>query len=62
MNKLIINSLVVLLIFILVLLITLSTIGIETNKFNKLIKEKISKEKNINLELKTQNLKSILKN
>ena len=53
MKKLIKNLIFVLLIFITILLITLSTIGIETNKFNKLIKEKISKEKNINLNLKT---------
>ncbi len=53
MKKLITNFIVVLLIFITVLLITLSTIGIETNKFNNFIKEKVSKEKNINLDLKT---------
>ena len=53
MKKLIKSLIFVLLIFISILLITLSTIGIETNKFNKLIKEKISKEKNINLNLKT---------
>ena len=32
---------------------TLSTIGIETNKFNKLISEEIKQTKNVNLELKT---------
>ena len=53
MKKLITYFIVVLLIFITVLLITLSTIGIETNKFNNFIKEKVSKEKNINLDLKT---------
>ena len=53
MKRLIKNLIFVLLIFIAITLITLSTIGIETNKFNKLIKEKISKEKNINLNLKT---------
>ena len=53
MKKLIKSLIFVLLTFISILLITLSTIGIETNKFNKLIKEKISKEKNINLNLKT---------
>jgi len=35
------------------LIVILSTIGIETNKFNKLITEKISKARNINLNLKT---------
>ena len=53
MKKLLTKFIVVLLIFVTALLITLSTIGIETNKFNGLIKEKISKEKNINIELKT---------
>ena len=33
-------------------MITLSTIGIETNKFNKLI-EKVSDKKNVNLDLKS---------
>ena len=32
---------------------TLSTIGIETNKINKLISEEIKQTKNENLELKT---------
>ena len=36
-----------------VLLVVLSTIGIETSKFNKLISEKASQTKNINLELET---------
>ena len=35
------------------LVIILSTTGIETNKFNKLITEKVSQAKNINLNLKT---------
>ena len=35
----------------------LSTIGIETNKFNKLISNKIAKTKNIDLNLKTVNFK-----
>ena len=53
MKKLLTKFIVVLLILVTALLITLSTIGIETNKFNRLIKEKISKEKKINIELKT---------
>ena len=36
-----------------VAIITLSTIGIETNKFNQLISEKVSNKKNINIKLKT---------
>ena len=35
------------------LIAILSTIGIETDKFNNLITEKTSKEKNINLKLET---------
>ena len=35
------------------LIVILSTTGIETNKFNKLITEKVSQAKNINLNLKT---------
>jgi hypothetical protein len=53
MKKLLVNLSLVLIILIGVLLITLSTIGIETNKFNGLIKEKISEKKNINLDLKS---------
>ena len=39
----------------------LSTIGIETNKFNKLISNKIAKSKNINLKLKAIKFKLDLK-
>ena len=35
------------------LIILMSTVGVETNKFNKLITEKISQAKNINLKLET---------
>ena len=38
---------------IIILLVTLSTIGIETSRFNNFIKEKISEKKNINLDLKS---------
>ena len=52
MIKKLISSLFLILIFLLIsLILTLSTIGIKTNKFNKLISDKISKTKNINLEL-----------
>ena len=45
-------NLFLLLIFILIaLIITLSTIGIKTNKFNKLITDKVIETKNINLTL-----------
>ena len=38
---------------LIILIITLSTIGVETSKFNNLISDKISETKNIKLELKT---------
>ena len=51
MKKTLVN-LIILTTFILILFITiLSTFGIETNKFNRFITEKVSKTKNINLEL-----------
>ena len=45
MKKLLAYSILVLLFSIFVLIATLSTIGIETNKFNSIIKEKISEKK-----------------
>ena len=42
-------------------LIVLSTIGVKTNKFNKLISNKISQKKNINLELDALNFKIDIK-
>ncbi len=53
MKKLIINLIVIIIFLITLLIITLSTIGIKTNKFNKLISEKASKTKNIELDLDT---------
>ena len=51
MKKTLVN-LIIFTTFILILFITiLSTFGIETNKFNRFITEKVSKTKNINLEL-----------
>ena len=38
---------------IIILIIILSTVGIETNKFNNLIKERASNTKNILLDLET---------
>ena len=43
------------------IIVILSTMGIETNKFNKLIVEKISQTKNINLKLETIKFKINLK-
>ena len=53
MKKLLINLALVFLFFFIILLITLSTIGIKTNKFNEFIKEKTSEKGKINLELKS---------
>ena len=53
MKKLLINLTLVSLLFFIILLTTLSTIGIKTNKFNEFIKEKISEKGKINLELKS---------
>ena len=53
MKKVIIN-LVILIFFLLIILTTvLSTIGIETDKFNKLISDKAFQSNEINLDLKT---------
>ena len=58
MIKKIIFKLILILFFLVVgLIITLSTIGIETNRFNKVISSKIAQEKNIQLKLKTINFK-----
>jgi hypothetical protein len=51
MKKLIINFLLIIFILLTTLLTILSTIGIETNKFNKFISDKVSKTKNVNLDL-----------
>ena len=40
---------------------TLSTVGIETDKFNKIITEKINNSKKIKLDLKTINFKLDIK-
>ena len=53
MKKLIYRLFLILIILLSSLIAILSTIGIETNKFNKLISSKISQTKNINLKLKT---------
>ena len=53
MKKIIFNATLLFLTFFFALVIILSTIGIETNKFNKLISEKLSKNENIFLNFKT---------
>jgi len=58
MIRKILNYLFLLFIFSIILFVsTLSTIGIETDKFNKLISNKIADSKNIDLNLKTVNFK-----
>ena len=52
MKKFLVSITFVTLFLITALLITLSTIGIETSKFNGIIKEKISEKKKIDLDLK----------
>ena len=53
MKKIVTYFILFTIISITTLVVILSTAGIETNKFNKLIAEKISQAKNINLSLKT---------
>ena len=53
MKKIIINLFLFILILLIILIAILSTVGIETNKFNKLISDKVSQNKKINLELNT---------
>ena len=61
MKKFFINFFLILVFFIASLITILSTIGIETSKFNKLISEKVSETKNIFLDLKTIKYKIDLK-
>ena len=53
MKKIITNLILFMTISLIILILILSTIGIETNKFNNLIIAKMSQEKNINLKLET---------
>ena len=53
MKKILTNLILFVVLSLTTLIAILSTIGIETNKFNNLITEKTSKEKNINLKLET---------
>ena len=51
MRKILVNFIIVTTLILIFLITILSTTGIETNKFNRLIIEKVSKTKNLNLEL-----------
>ncbi len=51
------NISLILVFSLIIILVLLSTVGIETNRFNKLITDKINQTKNIKLELKTINFK-----
>lgn len=56
-KKIFINLIIIFLFLLVVLVIILSTTGITTDRFNKLISYKVEKEKNIKLELKIINFK-----
>ena len=51
MKKTLVNLIILTTLIVILLITILSTFGIETNKFNRFITEKVSKTKNINLEL-----------
>ena len=53
MKKNIINLVLLSILLFISLLVALSTVGIETNKFNRLISQKVSQTKNIYLNLET---------
>ena len=53
MKKISSNLILLTALVFLVFIVILSTLGIETNKFNKLISDKLSQSNNINLELDT---------
>ena len=57
MIRKILNNLFLLFIFSLIFVSVLSTVGIETDKFNNLITNKIAESKNIDLKLQTLNFK-----
>ena len=56
-KKIFLSLILFVLIFFVIFITTLLTVGIETNKFNKIISEKVSSTKNVNLELKTVRFK-----
>ena len=53
MKKILANLILIIIVFLLLIIAILSTVGLQTNKFNKLISDKISQTKNINLILNT---------
>ncbi len=53
MRKIVLNLFFIAIFFITIILVTLVTIGIETNKFNKLVSDKVSEARNINVKLLT---------
>ena len=53
MKKIVVNFIFLIFFLIILLIITLSTIGIETNKFNNLISERAAQSKKIDLRLNT---------
>ena len=61
MKKIIVSSILLLGILFAILITILSTFGIETNKFNQLVSEKVSQSKNINLNIKTIKFKLDIK-
>ena len=61
MKKIITSLTILILIFVILLILILSTIGFETNKFNKLISNKVYQKNNINLDLDTIKFKIDLK-
>ena len=57
MKKIVINLILLISFLLIILVITLATIGVETNKFNQLITDKVIETQNINLELDTVKFK-----
>ena len=60
-KKIFFNLVLILLFALVIIMSTLSTVGIETDKFNKIITEKINNSKKIKLDLKTINFKLDIK-
>ncbi len=61
MRKIIFNFILIIVFLFVILISILSTIGVETNKFNKIISDKASETKSVDLKLKTINFKIDLK-
>ena len=61
MRKILVNLIIVTTLILILLITILSTTGIETNKFNRLIIEKVSKTKNLNLGLEKIKFKMNIK-